>query len=76
MKAGKTAVPKENIAKQNARLTENLALIDTDITTAMDAAKEASGDELAELNKKIDALNQEKTSLQENINELDSLVSI
>ena len=76
LKADKTAVSKENIAKQNAKLTENLALIDTDITTAKDAAMEATGDDLAELNKKIDALSKEKKRLQSNINELDSLASI
>lgn len=76
LKKDKTAISKENLAKQNAKLTENLALIDTDITTAKDAAKEASGDELAELNQKIDALSKEKSSLQTNISELDSLASI
>lgn len=76
LKKDKTAVSKANIAKQNAKLTENLALIDSDITTAKDAAKEASGAELAELNQKIDALSKEKKSLQSNISELESLASI
>lgn len=76
LKADKTAISKEKIAKQNAQLSENMALIDADITTAQDAAKEASGTELAELNEKINALSQEKKSLQSNMSELDSLASI
>lgn len=51
--------------QQKANAQKGIALINQDLATAQDAKKEAHGDDLAELNSKINELNKEKAVLAE-----------
>lgn len=76
IKKDKKKISKKERDKQNAVMTQNINLMEKDIQTAKEAAKEASGAELQQLRSQINTLSAEKKQMEQNRNDLNSLAAI
>lgn len=75
-KSGKTSPSKSEVRKQSSQVKKNIAIVDQDIRTARSAVKEATPEEKRELEKKIEVLSAERSQMQQQQEELDSLATI